>query len=102
MFWFQEGLERLLHLLGNMEMPLGAYYTNTLPTAGLTPARGGHECIINFMRKSRAQNVPAFFSADTPAAAAGRRRTAERRTRRCPSAPFLRRWRRTAAGRRAI
>ena len=39
MFWFQEGLERLLHLLGNMEMPLGAYYTNTLPTAGLTPAR---------------------------------------------------------------
>ena len=40
MLWSQEGLERLLHLLGNMEMPLGAYYTNTLPTERLTPARG--------------------------------------------------------------
>ncbi len=61
MLWSQEGLERLLHLLGNMEMPLGAYYTNTLPTEGLTPARGGHECIINFIRKSRTQETPVFF-----------------------------------------
>lgn len=28
MLWSQEGLERLLHLLGNMEMPLGIYYTD--------------------------------------------------------------------------
>ena len=73
MFWFQEGLERLLHLLGNMEMPLGAYYTNTLPTAGLTPARGRHECIINFMRKSRTQETPVFLRrTQTPAWVAGR------------------------------
>ncbi len=71
MLWSQEGLERLLHLLGNMEMPLGAYYTNTLPTEGLTPARGRHECIINFMRKSRTQETPVFFAADTNACMGG-------------------------------
>lgn len=71
MLWSQEGLEQLLHLLGDMEMPLGAYYTNTPPAEGLTPARGTHECIINFMRKSRMKNIPVFFAADTPACMGG-------------------------------
>ena len=34
MLWSQEGLENLLHLLGDMETPLGAYYSNTRPTEG--------------------------------------------------------------------
>ncbi len=61
MLWSSEGLERLLHLLGNMEMPLGIYYTDVQPAEAVTVAQGKHECIINVMRKSRAQNVPAFF-----------------------------------------
>ena len=71
MLWSSEGLERLLHLLGNMEMPLGIYYTDVQPAEAVTVAQGKHECIINVMRKSRAQNVPAFFSADTPACMGG-------------------------------
>ena len=71
MLWSSEGLERLLHLLGNMEMPLGIYYTDVQPAEAVTVAQGKPECIINVMRKSRAQNVPAFFSADTPACMGG-------------------------------
>lgn len=71
MLWSQEGLEQLLHLLGDMEMPLGAYYTNIPPAQGLTPAPGKHECIINFMRKSRTKNISVFFAADTPACMGG-------------------------------
>lgn len=71
MRWSQEGLENLLHLLGNMEMPLGAYYTDTRPAEGLTPAAGGHECIINFMRKSLKQKTPVYFAADINACMGG-------------------------------
>lgn len=71
MLWSQEGLEQLLHLLGDMEMPLGAYYGHTPPAQGFTPAHGKHECIINFMRKSRTKNIPVFFAADTPACMGG-------------------------------
>lgn len=71
MLWSQEGLENLLHLLGDMEIPLGAYYTDTRPAEGLSPAQGKHECIINFMRKSRTQNIPVFFAADTNACMGG-------------------------------
>lgn len=71
MRWSKEGLEQLLHLLGDMEMPLGAYYTDTRPAEGLTPAPGNHECIINFMRKSRTQKTPVYFAADVPGCIGG-------------------------------
>lgn len=62
----QEPLDTFLALLGNIEEPLGIFYTDREPTEGRTPtSEKGHACIINYLRMARSKKHSVWFSAET-------------------------------------
>lgn len=62
----QETLDTFRRLLGNIEEPLGVFYTDVKPADGLTPRSDkGHACVINFLRMARSKKCAVWFSAET-------------------------------------
>ncbi len=56
--------EKFYDRLGLKEHPLGVFYSNDTPGAGLSPKEKGHVCMFALLKQARQKGETAYFDAD--------------------------------------